>query len=116
MNMPSDTFLWLGLVLASVATYLCRALGVFFSGRVQADSEFFKWMSAVTYAMLAGLTVRLLLFPTGLLATAPVGLRLMVAVASMAVMMRRPSTGLVPSLLTGCGLTLAYGIYNQMMQ
>ena len=51
-----------------LATYLWRGLGMLISGRVSMDSEFFIWAGCVAYAMIAGLTVRILLLPTGTLA------------------------------------------------
>ena len=47
------------LVAAGVGTYLCRAMGVKLSGHIHQESEIFRWLSAVTYAMVAALTVRL---------------------------------------------------------
>lgn len=60
--------LWL-LVLASVAaTYLWRGIGVLLSGRIRVESEIFRWITCVAYAMVAGLVSRLLIMPTGMLA------------------------------------------------
>jgi len=66
------------LVLAcGLATYLWRGLGVMLSGKVSADGEFFTWAGCVAYAMIAGLTVRILLLPTGTLSTTPLWARLL---------------------------------------
>ncbi|UCE30670.1 MAG: AzlD domain-containing protein [Burkholderiales bacterium] len=60
------------LVLAcGAATYLWRGLGVLLSGRVGTDSPAFVWVGCVAYAMIAGLTARVLLLPAGALAAAP---------------------------------------------
>ena len=59
---------WLVMAAAIAATYLWRALGVAFASRISAGSPLFRWISAVTYAMLAGLVARLLLAPSGALA------------------------------------------------
>ena len=53
---------------AGLGTYLCRALGVLLSGRIDADSELFRWVACVAYAMIAGLVSRILIMPTGILA------------------------------------------------
>ena len=100
---------WLALIGASVGTYLCRAVGVAMAGRLNADSEFFRWLSAVTYAMVAALTVRLVVLPQGPLATVPLWLRILLCVLSAAVMMSRLQRRLVPALLTGTLLMLIYG-------
>jgi branched-subunit amino acid transport protein len=68
----------LGLLILAcgLATYLWRGLGVLLSGKVSADGDFFAWAGCVAYAMIAGLTVRILLMPTGTLADTPLGARL----------------------------------------
>ena len=60
--------LWLLVIAASLATYLWRGLGVVLSGRIAAESELFKWVGAVAYAMVAGLVSRILVMPSGMLA------------------------------------------------
>jgi hypothetical protein len=70
----------------------------------------FRWLSAVTYAMVAALTVRMIVMPLGLLATVPLWLRVLICALSLAVMVSRPERRLVPALLTGTLLMLAYGV------
>lgn len=60
--------LWLLIVLCGAATYFWRGLGVVFSGRLRTESPWFDWVGCVAYAMLAGLTVRIILMPSGGLA------------------------------------------------
>ncbi|MDG1382815.1 MAG: AzlD domain-containing protein, partial [Burkholderiaceae bacterium] len=55
----------LTLVLASLATYACRALGVVLSSRVSNTGAVFQWVSCVTYAMIAALTSRMIFMPSG---------------------------------------------------
>ena len=54
---------WSALAIAAAGTYACRALGVMASGKINQDSEFFRWLSAVTYALVAALVVRMVLMP-----------------------------------------------------
>ena len=103
---------WLALSAACVGTYVCRAAGVKLSGHIHQDSEVFRWLSAVTYAMVAALTVRMILMPLGLLATVPVLLRVVICALSLAVMVSSPQRRLVPALLTGTLLMLAYGVFR----
>ena len=56
---------------AALGTYSWRFLGVVFSGRIRTDSEFFQWISCVTYAMVAGLVFRIVVLPVGPLAQIP---------------------------------------------
>jgi len=56
-SIPLDnTQLWTALISACVGTYFCRSVGVILSGRVDQNSEFFYWLTGVTYAMVAAET------------------------------------------------------------
>ena len=101
---------WLALIAASIGTYVCRAVGVMLSGRVSQESEFFRWLSAVTYAMVAALTIRLIFLPVGMLSTVPLYLRLIICAIAVGVMLINPSRRLVPALLIGTLLMVAVGI------
>ena len=94
--------------LAAVGTYLWRFLGVALAGRIHTESEFFKWISCVTYAMVAGLVFRIVILPIGLLAQVPLWARLLCIGLALAIMLwphpRRGGMG--PALLVG-GLTMA---------
>ena len=101
----------MALIAACIGTYICRALGVKLAGHIDQESEIFKWLSAVTYAMVAALTIRLIAMPTGLLATVPLMIRLLICALSIGVMVSSPTKRLVPALLTGTALMLAYGAF-----
>lgn len=103
---------WFALSAACLGTYICRAAGVKLSGHIHQDSEVFRWLSAVTYAMVAALTVRMILMPLGLLASVPMALRVVICALSLAVMVSSPQRRLVPALLTGTLLMLAYGVFR----
>lgn len=105
----SQAVLW-ALVAAGVGTYVCRATGVKLSGHINQSSEIFRWLSAVTYAMVAALTVRMILLPIGLLATVPMWIRVAICVLSLGVMVSKTTRRLVPALLTGTLLMLVYGV------
>ena len=84
--MFNDAGMWAALIAACLGTYLWRGLVVFLSGKISQDSEIFKWLSAVTYAMVAALTLRIILLPVGLLSTVPMYVRLTVSVLALIVM------------------------------
>lgn len=107
-NIFNDAGMWAALIAACLGTYLWRGLGVFLSGKISQDSEIFKWLSAVTYAMVAALTLRIILLPVGLLSTVPIYVRLIVSILALIVMYSRPEKRMVPALLTG---TLALVLY-----
>lgn len=102
--------LWIALAGATLGTYFCRAIGVLLAKRINQDSEIFRWLAAVTYAMVAALVVRMVLMPVGLLSTVPVWIRILICILSVGVMVSSPTRRLVPALLTGTLLMLAYGV------
>lgn len=70
------TELWALIAACALGTYLWRGLGVALSGRIEAESELFHWAACVAYAMVAGLTVRIIVMPAGTLAASLLGDRL----------------------------------------
>jgi branched-subunit amino acid transport protein len=102
--------LWIALAGATLGTYFCRAIGVLLAKKINQDSEIFRWLAAVTYAMVAALVVRMILMPIGLLATVPVWTRIFICILSIGVMVSKPDRRLVPALLTGTLLIIAYGV------
>lgn len=63
--MADDTYLWLLLAGAIAGTYIWRGFGVAFSTRINTEGPVFKWVTCVSYAMLAGLIARMVLLPVG---------------------------------------------------
>jgi branched-subunit amino acid transport protein len=55
-------------LLCGLATYFWRAMAVLLSGHLSVDSELFRWIECVAYAMVAGLMMRIVLLPSGVLA------------------------------------------------
>lgn len=76
--------LWLLVAACGAATYLWRGLGVLLSGRVDPQSELFRWALCVAFAMIAGLIARVMLMPSGLLATTLTVDRLLACAAALA--------------------------------
>ena len=104
--------LWTALAGACIGTYICRAMGVMLSGRINQDSEIFRWLGAITYAMVAALTIKMILFPIGMLNTVPIWIRLLISMLSIGVMISSPTRRLVPALLAGTILMISYGIFR----
>ena len=101
---------WIALAGACIGTYLCRAIGVMLAGKINQDSEIFRWLSAVTYAMVAALTVRLIVLPIGLLDTVPLWIRVLICALSLGIMLSKPQQRFVPALLIGTLLMVSYGV------
>jgi branched-subunit amino acid transport protein len=103
-------WVWIALASACIGTYLCRAIGVMLAGKINQESEIFRWLSAVTYAMVAALTIRLIVLPIGLLDTVPLWIRILICALSLGIMLSKPQQRLVPALLIGTLLMVSYGV------
>jgi len=65
------------LVLACGAgTYAWRGIGVWVAGRIDVQSDWFRWLTCIAYAMIAGLVSRVVLLPVGELAQTSLAHRL----------------------------------------
>ncbi|UCH41519.1 MAG: AzlD domain-containing protein [Gammaproteobacteria bacterium] len=72
--MTTET-LWIIVLGCGAATFLWRALGVAVVRRIDPQGPLFKWVTCVSYAMVAGLIFRMLILPESELATVPLWLR-----------------------------------------
>jgi Na+-translocating ferredoxin:NAD+ oxidoreductase RnfD subunit len=64
------------LVAGFLATDLWRWLGVLTAQRIDESSELLRWVRAVSTALVAGLVARIVLFPVGAMALAPLSGRI----------------------------------------
>ena len=99
---------WMILGLASLGTYLWRGLGVLLSGKISQEGPLFRWITCVTYAMVAALVVRIIVLPVGALGQVSLTYRIIAVGAALAVMMVRKNA-LVPALATGTALIVTFG-------
>ncbi|MCW8915739.1 MAG: AzlD domain-containing protein [Magnetovibrio sp.] len=60
---------WMVITLAAIATYASRGVGAALSGQISTESAVIEWITCVTYALLAGMVVRMIWMPIGTLAT-----------------------------------------------
>ena len=79
-----ETLPYLALLVGAATTYVSRFLGVMLAGRLQVESPLFEWLSCVTYALLAALIARMIVFPSGPLAEAPLFDRVAAATLALA--------------------------------
>ena len=105
-----DSSIWLTLLAAALVTYFWRALGVLVAGRINPEGPVFEWVGCVAYALLAGLTARMILLPIGALQATDLGCRLVALAAALAVFrLCRGSValGVLAGVVTLVGLTAA---------
>jgi branched-subunit amino acid transport protein len=98
--MAEPSSIWPALVAAALVTYFWRALGVMVSGRLDPNGPVFEWIGCVAYALLAGLTVRMIVLPIGPLQATDLGCRL-VATAAAIVALRLSGNSIPVGVITG---------------
>ena len=92
--------IWLVLLIAALATYFWRALGVLVGNRINANGPLFEWIGCVAYALLAGLTLRMIVLPIGPLQATDTGCRL-IAVAASVLALRLSGNAIAVGVVTG---------------
>jgi len=75
----SETYIYLAILLTAFATYLPRFLGVFSSDFVNEEGKLFKFVSCVSYGILAALIARIFIHPVGALEQTSTTIRLLAA-------------------------------------
>jgi len=111
----ADWQIWLLVLACGAGTYLWRALGVAFSGRLRTDSEGFAWLTCVAYAMLAGLVVRIVVLPVGILAASALADRLVACALALVIFFlgrRNLLMGVAMGFLTFIALTYLRTIHS----
>ena len=85
--LPDPWWPYLFILLAGIVpTDTWRMIGVAAAGRIDDGSPAFAYVRAVATALVAGVIAQLIVFPTGVLATAPLWLRLLAAGGGFAAM------------------------------
>lgn len=89
-----------------------RWIGMFLGCNIDIQSEIFRWVRAVSTALVAALVMRLLIFPAGALQTVPLGVRVLGMAGGLAAFMfggRRISHGVMVAAVVLVALQLATG-------
>ena len=77
------SYIILAILVASIATYSSRFLGVLTSEKINEDSKIYRWFNCLAYSTLAALIARIIVFPAGALAEADYFIRFIVIVVSL---------------------------------
>jgi branched-subunit amino acid transport protein len=91
--MTENSWALTALVLAcALGSYVWRGLGVWVADRIDVESDWFRWITCVAFAMIAGLVCRVIMLPVGELEHTSLMRRLVgVAVALIAFRLARKS-------------------------
>lgn len=103
-----ETYIYLAILLTALATYLPRFLGVFSSDFVNEEGKLFKFVSCVSYGILAALIARIFIHPVGALEQTSTTIRLLAAGITIVVLFVSKKNVLFSSLF---GVIL-FGILN----
>ncbi len=104
----TETYIYLAILLTAFATYLPRFLGVFSSEFVNEEGKLFKFVSCVSYGILAALIARIFIHPVGALEQTSTTIRLLAAGITIVVLFVSKKNVLFSSLF---GVIL-FGILN----
>ena len=78
--------MWAIVGLAFLGTVIWRALGVAVGDKIPPGSLFSEWINAVAYAMVSGVMMMIIFYPTGLVAETALSWRLIALFSALAVM------------------------------
>ena len=109
--MQIDNF-WLIVLACGAATFFWRALGVLVTRRIDANGAFFRWVTCVSYAMVAGLIFRMIVMPESELASVSLPIRVgavVIAFGAYFLFKRRLVAGVVAGGLSLSGLVAWLG-------
>jgi|TARA_B110000305_G_C19180290_1_gene511668 branched-subunit amino acid transport protein len=59
--------IYTAIFIATCATYLCRAMGVFSAKNINTDSPVFNWIKCVSIGIISAVIAKIILFPVGIL-------------------------------------------------
>ncbi len=87
--MTDQLYLWFLVLIAFAGTFIWRFLGVVIGDRIPQESRWSQWINGVAYAMVAGVMMLIVVFPSGLVATTELTWRLAALIAALGVMLWR---------------------------
>ena len=95
------TTIWFAVFLGIFATFMWRAAGVVLADKIPADSALMRWINMMAYAMVSGVMLVIMVYPTGILAETSLIHRLIALLLGVSVMLK---TGhLLASIILGLG-------------
>ena len=93
------------IAVTSIATYLCRSLGVLFSEKINEESKIFRLFDCIAYSTLAALISKVVVFPAGDLGEASNLIRLIVVFICVGVFFIAKKNLVYPTVLSAILLT-----------
>ena len=94
------------IIVASLATYLSRFLGVISAEKIKETSKMFRWFNCLAYSTLAALIARIVIFPSGAMSEIDYFIRFVVVILSIAVFFFFKKNLVYPTLFSAIILSL----------
>lgn len=104
-----SVFPWIAVLCSGLICYSWRAMGVALSRGLNPGGALVRWLTCVSYAMLAAIAARMIALPTGALAEVPDVSRYAACAAALAVFLLRRK-GVFAGTATGFGVLIALNL------
>jgi branched-subunit amino acid transport protein len=104
----SSNYIYIAILIASLATYLSRFLGVLSAKYVSEEGKLFKFVSCISYGILSALIARIFIHPVGALEETSTFVRIFVAVLTIVVLFLSKKNILFSSIFG----VIVFGIMN----
>ena len=98
--------IFIAVVVASIATYSSRFLGMLTSEKINENSKIYRWFNCLAYSTLAALISRVLVFPNGDLAESSYLVRLIVIIFSVLIFYISKKNLVYPTVFSAIILTV----------
>ena len=82
--MTAET-IYISIFLATCATYLCRAVGVFSARNINTTSPVFTWIKCVSIGIISAVISKIILFPVGILSETELENRIVATIVTLVV-------------------------------
>ena len=105
------SYIILAILVASIATYSSRFLGVLTSEKINEDSKIYRWFNCLAYSTLAALISRMIFFPAGVLAESDYSIRFVVIILSILIFYLTKKNLVYPTVFSAIMLTIINGYF-----
>ena len=96
---PNNIIIY-AIIITSLATFISRFFGAITSEKVSVKSKTFQWFNCVAYSTLAALLGRMIIFPSGILSSSELGIRLIVLTSCILIYLFTKKNLVIPTIFS----------------
>ena len=96
--MDTNDLILFAIIVTSLATFISRFLGVLTSEKVSIQSKIFQWFNCIAFSTLAALLGRMIIFPSGILSSSELGIRLIVLTSCILIYLFTKKNLVIPTI------------------